>query len=241
MPSPRPTAYLRTRQIDHSPINPSIKDFDNPPGGANLGIVCSWHQGRLAGSLRPLYTSTVRVAAISKKSFPLSKVYGLLEPGPVVLVTTAGKERANVMTMSWHTMMEFTPPLVGCVISNRNFTFDLLKTTRNCVINIPTVELAEKVVGCGNTSGRRVDKFKALGLTPETATFVKAPLIRECYANLECEVYDAKLVNKYNFFILEVLKAWIDQSKRDSRTIHHRGRGVFAVSGKTITLPSKMK
>jgi flavin reductase (DIM6/NTAB) family NADH-FMN oxidoreductase RutF len=176
-----------------------------------------------------------------KRSFPLSKVYGLLEPGPVVLVTTAGKGRANIMTMSWHTMIEFTPPLVGCVISSRNFTFDILKTTRNCVINVPTVELAEKVVGCGNTSGRRVDKFKAFGLTPETATFVKAPLIRECYANLECEVYDAKLVNKYNFFILEVLKAWIDQSKRDSRTIHHRGRGVFAVSGKTITLPSKMK
>ena len=66
------------------------------------------------------------------------------------------------MTMSWHTMMEFTPPLVGCVISNRNFTFDLLKTTRNCVINIPTVELAEKVVGCGNTSGLTLATMMAL-------------------------------------------------------------------------------
>jgi flavin reductase (DIM6/NTAB) family NADH-FMN oxidoreductase RutF len=178
---------------------------------------------------------------MTKESFPLSKVYGLLEPGPVVMVTTAGKKRTNIMTMSWHTMMEFTPPLVGCVISNRNFTFDILKTTRNCVINIPTVDLAEKVVGCGNTSGRRADKFKVFGLTPLTATFVKAPLIGECYANLECKVFDARLVNKYNFFILEVLKAWIDPSRKDPRTIHHRGRGVFMISGKTVTLPSKMK
>ena len=76
-----------------------------------------------------------------KRSFPLSKVYGLLEPGPVVLVTTAYKGRANIMAMSWHTMMDFEPPIVGCVISNRDYTFGILKQTKECVINIPTVEL----------------------------------------------------------------------------------------------------
>jgi flavin reductase (DIM6/NTAB) family NADH-FMN oxidoreductase RutF len=104
-----------------------------------------------------------------KRSFPLSKVYGLLEPGPVVLVTTAHKGRANIMTMSWHTMMEFEPPIVGCVISNRDYTFSILKQTKECVINIPTVELAAKVESCGNTSGRSVDKFKAFQLTPAAA------------------------------------------------------------------------
>ncbi len=178
---------------------------------------------------------------MAKKSFPLSKVYGLLEPGPVVLVTTAGREKTNIMTMSWHTMLDFNPPIVGCVISNRNYTFDILKKTKNCVINISSVELAEKVVGCGNTSGRRIDKFKAFGLTPEAASFVKAPLIKECYANLECKVVDEKMVAKYNFFILEVLKAWIDPSNKDPRTIHHRGRGAFMIAGETIKLPSKMK
>ena len=178
---------------------------------------------------------------MAKKSFPLSKVYGLLEPGPVVLVTTAGKEKPNIMTMSWHTMLDFNPPIVGCVISNRNYTFDILKTTKNCVINIPTVELAEKVVGCGNTSGRSIDKFKAFGLTPAAASCVEAPLINECYANLECKVVDAKMVDRYNFFILEVLKAWLDPSKKDPRTIHHRGKGAFMIAGETIQLPSKMK
>lgn len=178
---------------------------------------------------------------MAKRSFPLSRVYGLLEPGPVVLLTTARKGAANVMTMSWHTMMEFVPPLVGCVVSNRDFSFDALKATRQCVLNIPTAELAAKVVGCGNTSGRRVDKFTAFGLTPEPASLVGAPLIAECYANLECRVVDTRLVNRYNFFVLEVLKAWIDPACKDPRTLHHRGRGVFSVDGETIKLPSKMK
>jgi len=176
-----------------------------------------------------------------KRIFPLSKVYGLLEPGSVVMVTTTRKGKSNIMTMSWHTMMEFEPPTVGCVISNGNYSFEILKSTKECVINIPTLELAEKAVARGNTSGRRVDKFKALGLTPEPASIVAAPLIAECYANLECRVMDARLVAKYNFFILEVLKAWIDPAIKNPRTIHLRGRGAFMVAGETIKLPSKMK
>lgn len=178
---------------------------------------------------------------MAKKSFPLSKVYRLIEPGPVVMVTTAHKGRANIMTMSWHTMLDFEPPLIGCVISSRNYTFDILKATKECVINIPTVELAKKVVGCGNASGRKLDKFEAFGLTPRAASCVKAPLINECYANLECRVADGKMVAKYNFFILEVLKAWIDPLRKHPRTIHHLGRGAFMVAGETIKLPSKMK
>jgi flavin reductase (DIM6/NTAB) family NADH-FMN oxidoreductase RutF len=176
-----------------------------------------------------------------KRSFPLSKVYRLLEPGPVVMVTTARKDRANIMTMSWHTMMEFEPPMVGCVISNRNYTFDILKKTRECVINIPTRELVKETVGCGNISGLNVDKFKTFHLTSAAATFVKAPLIDECYANLECKVVDGSMVDKYNLFILEVLKAWIDPSKKDPRTIHHRGKGMFTIDGKTTKYTSRMK
>lgn len=178
---------------------------------------------------------------MAKKSFPLSKVYSLLEPGPVVLITTAGTERANIMTQSWHTMIEFEPPLVGCVISNRNHSFDILKATGECVINIPTVELAEKVVSCGNTSGLDIDKFHDFGLTPAAASCVKVPLIDECYANLECKVVDGKMVDEYNLFILEVIKAWIDPAMKHPQTLHHLGKGAFMVAGETIQLPSKMK
>jgi len=147
---------------------------------------------------------------MAKRSLPLSRVYGLLEPGPVVLITTAGSERPNVMTQSWHTMMEFEPPLVGCVISNRNHSFGLLRASRECVIGHPTVEIAEQVVACGNVSGAEVDKLARFGLTPKPAALVAAPLIGECYANLECRVADTGMVAKYGLFVLEVIKAWID-------------------------------
>ena len=176
-----------------------------------------------------------------KRSLPLSQVYRLLEPGPVVLVTTARKGRPNVMAMSWYTMMEFEPPLIGCVISNRNYSFDTLKATKECVIAVPTRELARKVVGCGNTSGRKVDKFEAFRLTASPAARVAAPLIDECYANLECRIADGRMIAKYNFFVLEVLKAWIDPARRDPRTLHHRGMGVFMIAGRSVRLPSRAK
>lgn len=176
-----------------------------------------------------------------KKSFPLSRVYNLLEPGPVVMVTTSCKGKANIMTMSWYTMLEFEPPMLGCVISNQNYTFNILKAAKECVINISTRELAKKVVSCGNTSGRSVDKFTTFHLTPAAATYVKAPLIAECYANLECKVIDSRMVAKYHFFILEVIKSWINPSVKSPRTIHHRGKGFFMIAGEAIKLPSKMK
>jgi len=178
---------------------------------------------------------------MKKKSLPLSYVYRLLEPGPVVLLTTVDAKRSNIMTMSWHMMIDFEPPLVGCVVSNRDYTFEILRKTKECVINIPTVELAKQVTGCGNTSGRNIDKFRKFGLTQSAASQVKAPLIDECFASLECIVVDTEMVKKYNVFILKIVKAWIDPSKKHPRTIHHRGRGNFMVAGRTIKLPSKMK
>ncbi len=135
-----------------------------------------------------------------KKSLPLSQVYKLLEPGPVVIVTTSYKNKNNIMTMSWHTMIDFEPPLVGCVISNRNYSFAILNKTKECVINIPTVDLIKKVVACGNSSGRKIDKFKKFHLTAKSATKIKAPLIEECYANLECKIIDTHLLKKYSLF-----------------------------------------
>jgi flavin reductase (DIM6/NTAB) family NADH-FMN oxidoreductase RutF len=178
---------------------------------------------------------------MSKKSYPLSKVYGLLEPGPVVLLSTAGSDRPDIMTLSWHTMIEFEPPLVGCVVSNRNHSFNLLQASGECVINIPTLDIAKKVVGCGNSSGAKIDKFAQFGLTPKPAKYVAAPLIEECYANLECRVANTTLVMPYCLFVLEVVQAWIEPTEKDPRTLHHLGHGNFMVAGERIKLKSKMK
>jgi flavin reductase (DIM6/NTAB) family NADH-FMN oxidoreductase RutF len=175
------------------------------------------------------------------KELPLSRVYQLLEPGPVVLLTTARQGQANVMTMSWHMMVEFEPPLVACVVSGADHSFAALRATRECVIAIPALELASKVVKIGNCSGRDVNKFAAFGLTPAPAECVAPPLVAECFANLECRVVDTRLVNKYSLFVLEVLKAWTDPAQKNPKMIHHRGYGKFVVDGETIKLRSKMR
>jgi flavin reductase (DIM6/NTAB) family NADH-FMN oxidoreductase RutF len=176
-----------------------------------------------------------------KRSLPLARAYRLLEPGPVVLLTTSQDGRDNVMTQSWHTMLDFEPPLVGLVVSNRNYSFDVLKATRECVINIPTARLARQVVGCGNTPGRKIDKFERFRLTREPASMVSAPMIAECYASLECRVTDARMVEKYGLFVVEAVKAWADPSLKNPHTLHHRGMGLFTITGRTIKLPSRMK
>lgn len=178
---------------------------------------------------------------MAKKPFPLPEVYGLLEPGPVILLSTAAKGKTNVMALSWHMMVEFEPPLVACVVSTGDDSYEMLLKSGECVINIPTVELSDQVVGCGNTHGSKVDKFTRFGLTKSAASHVKAPLIEECYANLECTVYDRDMVEKYGIFILEVVAAWIDPERHDPRTLHHRGWGAFMMAGETVKLASKMK
>ena len=174
------------------------------------------------------------------KDLPLSKVYQLLEPGPVVLLATARKGRANVMTMSWHMMVEFEPPRVACIVSNANYSFASLRATKECVIALPALELAAKVVAIGNCSGRDIDKFERFGLKQAPAKFVAPPLVAECFANLECKVVDTQLVHKFNLFVLEVLKAWIDPAQKSPKTIHHHGYGTFTVDGETIKLKSRM-
>jgi flavin reductase (DIM6/NTAB) family NADH-FMN oxidoreductase RutF len=94
----------------------------------------------------------------------LSKVYQLLEPGPVVPLTTSSGGRANVGTMSWHMMVEFEPPLVACVVSEANFSFAALRSTGEAVIAIHARGLADKVLKVGNCSGRNNDKFKRFGI-----------------------------------------------------------------------------
>ncbi len=176
-----------------------------------------------------------------KKKLPLSKAYQLLEPGPVIMVSTAYKGTENVMTLSWKTMIDFVPPIVAIIMSDRNYSFNLLMESKECVINIPSIKLIDKVVGVGNTTGAKVDKFKKFQLTKVPACKVKAPLIDECFANLECKVIDSSMVKKYDMFILEVVAAWIERSGKREKTFHHCGNGIFVVDGKVIKTKSKKK
>jgi flavin reductase (DIM6/NTAB) family NADH-FMN oxidoreductase RutF len=174
------------------------------------------------------------------KTLPLDKVFQLIEPSPVVLVSTAHKGCANLMTMSWLLPMEFTPPLIGCVIGPWDYSHAALRATGECVIAIPGVDLAGKVVEIGNCSGREVDKFKNFRLTPRPAAKVCAPLVAECLANLECRLVDTTLSKKYGFLVLKVVRAWTNPARKERRTFHANGDGTFVVDGRTLNLKKKM-
>jgi flavin reductase (DIM6/NTAB) family NADH-FMN oxidoreductase RutF len=177
----------------------------------------------------------------SKIDLPVSQVRRLLEPGPVALVSSCWRGEINIMTLGWHTVMEFEPSLVGCVIAEGSHSFELIRRSKECVINVPTGNLIDAIVGIGNSSGGAINKFETFRLTPDPARKVKAPLIRECHANLECKLVDARLVRKYNFFIFEVVKAHIATSPRHPRTLHYLGGGLFFTSGPIISRRARFR
>ena len=169
-----------------------------------------------------------------------SKAYRLLEAGPIVLVTTAHEGRANVMTMGFHMMVQHDPPLIGAVIGPWDFSQGALEATGECVIAIPTVDLARTVVDIGNCSGESVDKFARFGLTALPSKDVAAPRIRECLANIECRVVDRTLVPRYDLHILQAVAIGYDDARAEKRTLHHNGDGTFTVDGRTIDLKARM-
>ncbi|GAA5235877.1 flavin reductase family protein [Verticiella sediminum] len=171
----------------------------------------------------------------AKQDFPVAQVRRYLEPGPIVLVSSRWQGRDNVMTLGWHTVLEFAPSLIGMVIARGNHSHRMIRDSGTCVVNLPTTALTDTVVDIGNTSGADVDKFARFGLATRDGTSVDAPLIEACHANFECRLHDDALVERYDFFIFEVVKAHVAVRPRHPETLHYTGDGVFMVAGKVIS------
>ena len=165
------------------------------------------------------------------RQLELNKAFTLIEPGPVILVTTHDDNKDNIMTISWTMVMDFTP-VFAITTGEWNYSFAALQKHRECVIAIPTVDLLDKVVGIGTCSGADTDKFAKFELTPVPAKLVKPPLIQECLANIECKVID--LVKKHNIVVLEAVAAYLDCERKEKRTVHAVGDGTFIVDGRKI-------
>ena len=161
----------------------------------------------------------------------LNKVFTLMESGPVVLVTTRSGRKVNVMTISWTMVIDFTP-LFAITTGVWNHSFSALRTNRECVIAIPTVDMLDKVIGIGTCTGADTDKFSRFKLTQIAGTVVGAPLIRECIANIECKVID--FIAKHNIFVLQAVAACIDTTRSEKRMVHAVGDGTFIVDGRKI-------
>jgi flavin reductase (DIM6/NTAB) family NADH-FMN oxidoreductase RutF len=169
-----------------------------------------------------------------KQQFDVANVRRLLEPGPVVLVSSAWQGKTNIMTMGWHMMIGFTPALFGCYIDESNHSYAMVKGSGECVINIPTADLLEQVVGIGNCSGEDRDKFALFGLTAVPGEEVAAPLIAECYASFECRLANAHPNPNHALFVWEIVRAHVASTPRLPKTLHYRGDGEFMVSGREI-------
>jgi flavin reductase (DIM6/NTAB) family NADH-FMN oxidoreductase RutF len=167
----------------------------------------------------------------------LSRAFTLIEPGPVVLVTTNDGNKDNVMTISWTMVVDFTP-LFAITTGDWNYSFAALQKKRECVISIPTVDMIDKVVGAGTCSGADTDKFERFRLTPVRGKFVQAPLIKECLANIECRVVD--IVREHNIIVLEGVAAYLDNSRKEKRTVHAVGDGTFVVDGRKLNRKKMM-
>lgn len=165
------------------------------------------------------------------RQLELGKAFTLMEPGPVVLVTTHDGQRSNIMTISWTMVLDFSPRF-AITTGAWNHSFAALQESRECVIAIPTVDLLDKVVGIGTCSGADTDKFARFGLTPLPAELVGAPLIRECLANIECKVID--IVSQHDIVVLAGVAACIDPARKERRMVHAVGDGSFIVDGRRL-------
>lgn len=165
------------------------------------------------------------------RQLKLSRAFTLIEPGPVVLVTTHDGRKNNVMTISWTMVVDFTP-LFAITTGEWNYSFAALRKNKECVIAVPAVDLLDEVVGIGTCSGADTDKFAKFRLTPVRGKVVKAPLIRECLANIECKVID--IVARHNIVVLEGVAAHMDSARKERRTVHAVGDGTFVVDGRRL-------
>lgn len=188
--------------------------------------------------------------------YPTSHVYRLIEPGPVVLVTTGSLEDSthNIMTMGFHMVVQHeSPPLLAITLGPWDASFARLQRRRECVLAVPSVEMAGVAVDVGNCSADDEDaparggssKWARFGLDAVPAAAVAAPLVGgpHVMANIECVVEDASLVRKYALWLLKPVKAWTNPAKRPGgggRMFHHRGDGTFVVDGEVLDLQARM-
>lgn len=169
---------------------------------------------------------------------PLSKAFTLLEPGPVVLVTTHDGRNANIMTITWTMVRGFSAEF-AMTTGPWNHSYEALCRSKECVLAIPAADMIDTAVGIGTCSGRGTDKFAKFGLTPLPAQHVRAPLIAECLANIECRVVD--VIEPYSIVLLEGVAAYFDDARTEKRMLHAVGDGTFVVDGRRIDRREMMR
>ncbi len=143
-----------------------------------------------------------------------------LFPTPAVMVSCIGEGAApNIITIAWAGVVCSEPPILSISVRPNRHSHGLITSSGVFVVNIPRESQLRHLDFCGVTSGRNVDKFAALGLTPQPASKVTAPLIRECPVNLECRVIERKPLGVHDLFLGEIVAVHMDEEIMNDRGV----------------------
>ena len=161
-----------------------------------------------------------------------------MESGAVLLVTSHERQKDNVMSISWQMVLDFTPRIAICT-GPWNDSFDAIIRTKECTLCVPTVEMLDKVVGIGTVHASECDKFESFHLKKQKSAKVKAPLIADCLAALECKVVD--YLKKHSILVLDCVQLWENPRKKERRVLHANGDGTFFADGEFYNRRKAMK
>jgi flavin reductase (DIM6/NTAB) family NADH-FMN oxidoreductase RutF len=149
----------------------------------------------------------------------------LLHPCSTSLVTCCDAEgQPNIVAIAWLMPVSVQPPLVGMSIRPTHYSYGLIRTAGEFVINVAPQEIARQVLFCGRRSGRDVDKFAATGLTAAQAQRVSSPIIEECIAHLECRVVQDVEAGDHRLVLAEVLAAYVSPGILDEDGLYDLSR-----------------
>jgi len=143
----------------------------------------------------------------------------VLSPLPVVLVSCGGTEKwqPNIITIAWTGSVCSDPPMLSISVRPERYSYEIIETTREFAVNVPSLSQAKTTDWCGMVSGRKVDKFAEAGLTPAPALKVQCPIILECPINIECRVRQALPLGTHTMFLAEVVAVQVTAALLDAR------------------------
>ncbi|MEG2183917.1 MAG: flavin reductase family protein [Cloacibacillus sp.] len=162
----------------------------------------------------------------------------MLYPLPVALVSCGTAEKSNIITVAWTGIVNSEPPMTYISVRPERYSYGLIKSTGEFVINLTTDRLVWNADFCGVKSGRDVAKFSLPGLTPGAASKVSAPLIEESPVNLECVVEKSLLLGSHEMFLAKIVAVDVDEKLLDAKGVLHLEKANLTalVHGKYFTL-----
>ena len=133
-----------------------------------------------------------------------------LYPIPAVMISCGTMEKSNIITVAWTGIINTNPAMVYISVRPTRFSHEIIKKSKEFVINLTDENLVYAADWCGVKTGENTDKFKEMKLSKEKAEFVKCPMIKESPVSIECKVIEIKEFGSHNMFIAEVLAIHAD-------------------------------